>query len=173
MAVNPAGVKAEGKCTVVYVPTLTDPTDVLVSEWAAGLDVSYFITAGNFQAGGEQAKGDDRRLGSKKTYQTLGRTTDTIGDIVYIADPQAAAAAPSNEAYETFKEGITGFFLVRWGIDVDTAGAAAQKIDVYPIEFGSQNKTPLGENDEFAKLTVTQAVAVTGPVQKDVPLATS
>lgn len=167
----PTGVKAEGSSMVVFVPTLADPDDVLVSEITGGLDVSFFITAGNFQPGADQAKGDDRRHGSKETYETLGRVKRTIADLVYIADPQAAAAAAQNEAYETFKDGVTGYLCHRLGIDVATAPAAAQNWDIYPVEFGAQVKTPLAADDEFAKITATQAVAVTGPVHVDVPLA--
>lgn len=170
----PPGIKAEGKSSVLYVPTLTSPAAPTTAEvtGASALDLSFFLTAGSFKAAGEQAKGDDRRYGSKQTFQTLGRTTHTIDDIVYISDPQAAASAPTNEAMETLAEGITGYLIVRWGLDAESAAfAATQKVDVYPVEFGSQNKTPLGDNDEFAKITITQGVAVTGLVRKQVAIA--
>lgn len=169
----PVGKKAEGSSMVVFVATLGDPSDVLVSEITGGLDVSFFITAGNFKPGADQAKGDDRRHGSKETYEKLGRTKRTIDNLIYVADPQAAPAAADNEAYETFKEGITGFLCHRLGVDVATAPAATQKWDIYPVQFGAQVKTPLAEDDEFANITVTQAVAVTGPIHVDVPLAVS
>jgi hypothetical protein len=169
----PPGVKAEGNSTVVYVPALVSTTHVLVSEVTGGLDVSYFLKGGQFQPGGEQPKGDDRRYGSKATFEELGRDKPSIADIQYIIDPQAAAAVATNEAYETFKDGITGFFIVRWALDVDAAFAATQKVDVWPIKFGAQRKTPIAENDEFAKLTATQTVAVTGPVKYDQALFTS
>lgn len=173
VAYFPTAKKAEGNSKVVYVATLADPTDVLVSEVTAGLDVSNFITGGNWQPNADQAKGEDRRHGSKATFEALGREKWTLANLVYIADPQAAAAAPDNEAYETFKSGVVGYFLHRVGLDVDVAAAATQKWDVYPIEFGAQVKTPVAADDEFAKITCTQAVAVTGPVHQDVALATS
>src|SRR5215468_1860650 len=96
----PVGVKYEGNLKVAYVPTIASVTAPTVLEvTAAGaLDVSFFITAGNFKPNAEQARGDDRRVGSKQTFQTLGRENATIDDIVYIADPQAAAATPGNKA---------------------------------------------------------------------------
>lgn len=166
----PTAVKAEGNSKVVYVPTLADPAAVTVLEVTGGTDVSNFITGGNWQPSADQAKGDDRRHGSKATFESLGREKWTIANLVYVADPQAAAADPDNEAYETFKSGVTGYFLHRVGLDVDTAAATTQKWDVYPIEFGAQAKTPLAADDEFAKITVTQTVAVTGPVHQDVAL---
>jgi len=171
VAYYPTGKKAEGNSKVVFVTTLVDPADILVSEVTGGLDVSNFIKGGAWQPSADQAKGEDRRHGSKDTYEQLGRIKRTIADLVYVADPQAAPADADNEAYETFKAGVTGWFLHRVGLDVDTAAAATQKWDAYPIEFGAQVKTPVAEDDEFAVITVTQAVAVTGRIFEDVPLA--
>ena len=175
MAVTiPPGVKAEGNLKVAYVPTIADLTAPTVAELTAvgALDVSFFITGGNFKPSGEQARGDDRRVGSKQTFERLGREKSTIDDIIYVADPQAAAAAAANKAMELFQADVTGFFVVRYGLDAESVDfAAAQKVDIWPIEFGVQNKTQLAENDEFALITITQGVAVTGIVKKDVAIA--
>jgi hypothetical protein len=72
---------------------------------------------------------------------------------------------------ELFQPGVAGFFVVRYGLDAETVDfAAAQKVWVWPIVFGGQFITQLAENDEFAKITITQAVAVTGIVRKQVAL---
>ena len=170
----PAGVKAEGNVKVAFVPTIVDvnaPTEDEVTA-AGALDVSFFILAGQFKPSGEQARGDDRRVGSKQTFETLGREKSTIDDLVYIADPQAAALAVGNKAMELFQPGVTGYFVVRYGLDAESVDfAAAQKVDVWPVVFGVQNKTPLAEDDEFAKITITQGVAVNGIVRKDKAIA--
>ena len=169
----PTGVKAEGNLKVAYVPTIASVTAPTVAEvTAAGaLDISFFLTAGNFQPSGEQARGDDRRVGSKQTFETLGREKSTISDLIYIADPQAAAATPSNKAMELFQPGVAGFFVVRYGLDAETVDfVAAQKVDVWPIVFGAQNKVPLAEDDEFAKIRIVQPVAVSGVVKKQIAL---
>lgn len=171
----PVGVKAEGNLKVAYVPTIANLAAPTVAEvTAAGaLDISFFLMAGQFKPTGEQARGDDRRVGSKKTYETMGREKNTIDDIVYIADPQAAALAAGNKAMELFQDAVSGFFVVRYGLDAETVDfAAAQKVDIWPIQFGAQNKVPLDENDEFAKIRVTQGVAVIAPgVKKQVAIA--
>jgi hypothetical protein len=169
----PVGVKAEGNLKVSFVPTISVVTAPTVVEVTAtgSLDVSFFITAGNFKPSGEQARGDDRRVGSKQTFEVLGREKTTIDDLIYIADPQAAAATPGNKAMELFVPGVTGFFVVRYGLDAETVDfAAAQFVDVWPIVLGVQNKGQLAENDEFAKITIVQPVAVTGIVRKQVAL---
>jgi hypothetical protein len=169
----PPGVKAEGNLKVSFVPTIavvTAPTATEVNA-AGALDISFFLTAGNFKPSGEQARGEDRRVGSKQTFETLGREKSTIDDLVYVADPQAAALAANNKAMELFQPGVSGFFVVRYGLDAETVDfTAAQKVDVWPIIFGVQNKVPLDENDEFAKIRITQPVAVTGIVRKQVAL---
>lgn len=169
----PVGVKAEGNLKVVWVPTLTSVTAPPVADVnaAGGLDISFFLTAGNFKPSGEQARGEDRRVGSKQTFETLGREKSTIDDIVYIADPQAAALAAGNKAMELFQPGVTGFFIVRYGLDAETVDmAVAQKVDIWPMQFGVQNKVALDENDEFAKIRITQPVAVTGIVRKQIAI---
>lgn len=169
----PAGVKAEGTLKVAYVPTIAVPTAPTVTECTAAgaLDVSFFFTAGNFKPSGDQARGDDRRVGSKQTFEVLGREKSSIDDLEYIADPQAAALAATNKAMELFQPGVTGYFVVRYGLDAETVDfVAAQKVWVWPIIFGAQNLTPLAENDEFKKITMTQPVAVTGIVRKQVAL---
>lgn len=169
----PAGVKAEGNLKVAYVPTIAALATPTVTECTAAgcLDVSFFITGGNFKPSGEQARGDDRRVGSKQTFEALGREKSTIDDLIYIADPQAAAAVAGNKAMELFQAGVAGYFVVRYGLDAETVDfVAAQKVDIWPIVFGVQNKSALAENDEFAKITIVQAVAVTGIVKKQVAL---
>jgi hypothetical protein len=169
----PAGVKAEGNLKVAFVPTIAAvATPTIVEVTAAGaLDISFFVTGGNFKPSGDQARGDDRRVGSKQTFESLGREKSTIDDLVYIADPQAAAAAVGNKAMELFQPGVSGYFVVRYGLDAETVDfVAAQKVDIWPIIFGVQNKTQLAENDEFAKITITQPVAVIGIVKKQIAL---
>lgn len=172
--VIPVGVKAEGTLKVAYVPTIATPTAPTVVEvTAAGaLDVSFFFTAGNFKPGGDQARGEDRRVGSKQTFEVLGREKPTIADLEYIIDPQAAAATPTNKAMELFQAGVSGFFVVRYGLDAElTDFLAAQKVDVWPITLGAQFKVELADNDEFAKIRMKQPVAVTGLVRKQAALA--
>jgi hypothetical protein len=78
----PAGVKAEGNLKVAYVPTIANlATPTVVEVTAAGaLDISFFLTAGNFKPSGEQARGDDRRVGSKQTFEVLGREKSSFDD---------------------------------------------------------------------------------------------
>lgn len=165
--VYPEGVQAEGNVKVVFVTAIADPEEPTIAELNAGVDLSCFIK-GTFELSGEQATGSDRRLCSKEDFQVLGRITRSLEPITYVYDPQAAASEPDNEAYETLKAGVTGFLAIRYGLDAqDTAWAASQKVDVAPVECGFQKKDGIPEDDEFAKLTVTQTFGIIGPVADD------
>lgn len=174
MAVTiPPGLKAEGNVKVAFVLSLANPSAPLASEINAGssIDISFFLMAGAFQPNQEQARGDDRRFASKQSFETLGRKKPSIADIRYIGYPQAAAGDVNNKAMEVLAEDQTGFCVVRYGLDAETVDfAASQKGDVWPVVMGVQNKTPLAEDDEFAKITITQPIAVTGQVRKQVTI---
>ena len=173
--VFPTGVTAEGNVKAKVVPAIANPSaPSLATEInaATAVDISGYIMAGAFTLASEQGRGTNRRLGSKQTFQRLGRDNPTIEDIRYVYYPQAAAADPNNKAYETLISGYAGFIVVRYGLDAQTVDfAAAQKVDIWPVEFGVQRKDPPPEDDEFALLTVTQAVGVTGVVVRNSTIA--
>lgn len=166
VTVYPEGVQAEGNDAVWFVPAIANLTAPTVTEINAGINLSCYIK-GTFDINNEQGTGDDRRLCSKQTFQTLGRVTTSVQPITYVYDPQAPTGDAENEAYETLTQGTKGYLVRRRGLDAqDVDIAAAQKVTVVPIECGVQDEDPIPDNDEFAKLTVTQVFGVTGPVKK-------
>lgn len=173
--VFPTGVTAEGNVKAKVVPAIANrsaPSLATEINSAAAVDVSGFLMAGAFSPGAEQGRGTNRRLGSKQTFQTLGRENPSIEDIRYVYYPQSAPADPNNKAYETLISGFAALLVVRYGLDATTSAfAASQKVDIYPVAFGVQRKDPPPEDDEFALLTVTQAIAVTGVVTRDAVIA--
>jgi hypothetical protein len=90
-----------------------------------------------------------------------------MADLNYIYDVQNAASV-SNKLYAALPEGATGYFVARYGLDVDTAAAAGQKVDVIPVKLGPKVKLPPTRN---TKGQVKQKPFVTGPVQQDVSIA--
>ncbi len=171
--VFPTGVTAEGNVKAQVVPAIAVKTAPTLAEVTAGIDISGFVMAGQFTLAGDQGSGANRRLGSKQTFQRLGRENPAIEPIQYVYYPQATAPDANNKAFETLVSGYAGFIVVRYGLDAQTvAWAATQKVDVWPVEFGVQRKDPPPEDDEFALLTVTQAVAVTGVVERNATIAT-
>ncbi len=172
--VFPDAINAEGNVKVRWVPVLANPASPSLAteiNGASAKELTGVILGGAFQPTSEQAKGDDRRLGSKQTFQVFGRITDGVEDVTYVYDPQAAAGAAINIAYEALTQGATGYFVVRYGIDVNTAFAAAQKVDTIPVTCGVQRKSTPPADDEFAKLTVVQGFIVRSTVNRNVAIA--
>lgn len=163
----PPGVDAEGRRNAIFVPTsdfsvatLTGPTAV---------ELTCYLSKGTLGVSAETERGTDERECTTQVFEVLGKTTWNVNDLEYVWEPQAAAAAPNNKAYEMLAPGTTGFLVVRFGIDADTALAVGDLVWQWPVTVGEQvPKTPEGNAAE--KLKITQAVVVTGNVVKDEPL---
>lgn len=172
--VFPEGISAEGNIKVAFVSTIAATTNIpTVAELAAtgSVDLSCYITS-EFGVSREQSTGEDRRLCSKEVFQALGRVTNSIPATEYVYEPQAAAASPTNKAYDTLKKGTKGYLVIRYGLDSSTvAWASGQKVDVIPVECGVQTKLGNQGADEFAKLRIQQTFGVRGPLVEDVAIA--
>lgn len=169
----PEGVSAEGNIKVEFVPTFVDLEAPKVTEVKAtgSVAISRYIT-NEFGVGGEQATGEDRRLESKRVFQVLGRLTNSIPPIEYVYDPQADPGDLDNKAYDTLKQDVKGFLVVRYGLDAQEIDwAATQKVDIVPVTCGAQIKLGNAGADEFAKLRIQQTFAIRGLPVEDVALA--
>lgn len=166
--VFPPGVTAEGNVKVIIFPACIVKTAPTIAELSAGIDVSGFIMGGQFSPTAEQASGTNRRLGSKQTFQRLGRDNPSFENLQYVYYPQATAPDVNNKAAEVLISGYAAFAFIRYGLDAtSTDVATGQKGEVWPVQFGVQQKMPPPEDDEFALLTISQAVAVTGVVERN------
>ena len=172
--VFPEGVSAEGNIKVTFVSTIAATTKIpTVAELSATgtVDLSCYIT-GDFEISREQSTGEDRRLCSKEVFQQLGRVTNSVPATDYVYEPQAAAASPTNKAYDTLKKDVSGYLVIRYGLDARAvAWAVTQKVDVVPIKCGVQRKLGTTGGDEFSKLRIQQMFSVTGPMVEDVAVA--
>lgn len=165
----PPGYVADASIRVWFVPTLANPAAPSVAtEINAGttIDLTCYLTNG-FAPDASIATITDDRLCLAQVLEGRGITTWSIEEIQYIWDPQNPASL-SNKAYAGLVEGGTGYFVVRHGMSVDTAAAAAQKVWVIPVEFGVA--VPMAP-ERNTKGRVKQKPFVTGPVQKNVALA--
>ena len=84
--------------------------------------------------------------------------------------PRSAAATPasvSNKLYAGLPENASVYIVARYGMNVDTAAAATQKVDVFPVKMGPPVKLPPERN---TKGRVKQKPFVNGVVQRDVAL---
>jgi hypothetical protein len=160
---NPA--KAFGTEKWAYVPTIANTATPLVTEVnaAGALDVTmmFFASSARPDASVNMAKAA-RRVGDIESYEFVGETSYTFGEVHYSFDPQGAALSNGVKAYEKFPAGTTGYLVRRLGIDRNTDFAASQFVSMFPVAFGPQVETTEGDN-ESAEVAIKQGVALTGP----------
>lgn len=171
--IRPSATKAYLREKVVFVPTIAAEGAPTVAELtgASALDVTKMLYASSARPSQTtNLARAPRRLGDGATYEFVGESQSSIGEVRYSFDPQAAAASDGKKAAEKFVEGTTGFLVYRWGIDRDTDVAAGQFVTVVPVEFGPQNETTEGDG-EAAEVAIVQTVAQTGPKSMNVAVA--
>src|SRR3954469_12179409 len=122
---RPSASKAYLRNSWVFVPTVagyaagTGPTAVEVTG-ASSLDVSLMLYDSSAQPSqSTNLARAPKRLGDGTTYEFVGETQATIGELRYSFDPQAAAASTGKKAKEKFTPGTTGFLVNRRGIDIN------------------------------------------------------
>lgn len=163
---QPASVPADGNLKVAWVPVIAVTTAPTIAEInaAGSKDFSCYLTAEGLGLTTEEQSVADLRLCSRQEFERRGRFKDGM-DLGYIYNPTSAG---DNQAYSTMVPGTLGYIVVRWGVAYETAFAAAQVIDVYPVECGIRKKQPPTAN---TVLTVMQKMFVRGSVQRDVAIA--
>ena len=164
--IRPADTKAYLRDKWVFVPTGTyDPANpsLAVLGAASALDVTkmFFASSARPSQSTNLARAA-RRLGDGETYEFVGESQSTFGEVRYAFNPQAAALSDGKKAFEKFPAGTTGFLVNRLGIDRDTDLAVGQFVTSYPVEFGPQLESLEGDG-EAAQVAIVQTVAQTGP----------
>lgn len=168
----PDYVTAEGNVKVAYVPAIASVTAPTATELngASAVDITCFLpeTWGGITA--DQSKGEQRRMCTKESFQSFGRTTRTVADFTYTYLPQATGTDPANKAKTALTPGAKGYLVVRYGPAATGAFATADKVDILPVEVGTRSKAT-GGSDEFAPLTITQGMVARGILVEDATVA--
>lgn len=111
-----------------------------------------------------------KRVGDGVTYEFVGETQSSIGEVRYSFDPQSAALSDGRKCFEFLPEGTTGYYVTRWGIDRDTdLAATTQKVTSRPFEAGPQLEVPEGDA-EGSEVAIVQPLAATGPQSLNVAI---
>lgn len=164
--VFPDGVDAQGNAALWFLPAISNlTTGPTVAEFTAGVNLSCAIDG--FAPTSDQTTTTDLRYCSTQTYEQPGRVTVSIDAISYVYDPQAPTNATTYKHYNTLKQGTKGYLVNRLGVGVNTAIAAAQVVDVYPVVAGAQGRQAIDPSAEGSKIKVTQKFFVTGQVIYD------
>lgn len=157
---------ADGNVKVAFVPTIADPAAPTTAELTAAgvVDLSCYLTADGWTPGLDEQTITDDRLCSTQTFEQPGRAARSL-TVKYIENP---GSATDNKAYTTLVPGTSGYFVQRRGKPFDTAFAAADVVDVWPVTAGKYDPQPPEAN---SVLKVAQKMFVTGTVEQNVAVA--
>lgn len=164
--IRPTATKHYLRSKWVFVPTgsysPTAPSTAIVGG-ATALDVTkmFFASSATPTQATNLAR-SPKRLGDAETYEFVGETNPTFGEVRYSFNPQGAAASDGVKAYEKFVPGTTGYMVNRLGLDRDADFVAGQFVTSYPVEVGPQQEVPEGDG-EGAEVAIVQTFAQTGP----------
>lgn len=159
---RPAANPLYGKENWVIIPSVADITAITATEWnaASSLDVTRIVFASTGKPSQSTSRvAAERRLGDTKTYERLGTSSVTGGDMLYAHNTQGAALSDGQKMYEAIPDGTTAVLANRRGIARATAGAAGQGYHAYPVQFGPSFPADAGDA-EAAEDAMTCAFAV-------------
>lgn len=166
---RPDATKAYLRDKWIWVPEGTyDPAapSLAILTGASALDVTKMFYASSARpTQSTNLARAPKRLGDGETYEFVGESQATIGEVRYSFNPQGAALSLGVKAFETFggeTGGAKGFLVNRLGIDRDTDLATAQFVTSYPAEAGPPIEVPEGDA-EGAEVAIAQTFAQTGP----------
>lgn len=167
----PTSMRSDGRLRVAFVPTtpgIDDPTDPILSEITAGTtkEGSCYLTSTGFQNTVQETPVTDDRMCTTQTFERVGRKLLGL-TLMYVYN---LTSENDNIWYTALTELNTGFIVARYGIPYDTAWAAGDVVDIYPVECGFQLKMPKEDNSVFR---VTQVMRIIDEYQADVELAAS
>lgn len=163
---RPAATKAYLREKIILVTDAAydpDAPSLAILNGSSALDVTnmFFASAARPDESTNMARAP-KRVGDGVTYEFVGETQSSIGEVRYSFDPQSAALSDGRLCFEFLPEGTTGYYVTRWGMDRDTDLATTQKVTSRPFEAGPQLEVPEGDT-EGSEVAIKQPLAATGP----------
>ncbi|MFB7288975.1 phage tail tube protein [Actinacidiphila glaucinigra] len=131
-------------CWATSIANINSPT---AAECNAALDFTTRVTPDGLKTDPSTADVDNSSLASTFDTKTVGR----IGFDCELTCKKGTTT-PENLPFTTLKYGVTGYLLVRRGVAYNTAFAAGQKVEVYPVICGEPMNIAPAAN-EVAKFT--------------------
>lgn len=152
---------------VTAIASLAAPKLATEINAASSVDATCYFTAAGWAPTASTNKGTrNPRLCSRVQVDTLNRTTFTLGDLMYIYDPQGAAGATGNKLKTLLAEGTKIYFVERLGLDGrNTINAVAQLVRTHYVLLGPQIVSG-DRTDENGEFYITQSASYVndGPV---------
>lgn len=136
---------------VQFVPTIASGTKApTVAELGLGTSLELLLTKTGLEGfDPSNAEVDTTSLGSPDDTKVPGRVSYSGTALVL------KKQTPTDPVYATLSVmNTTGFIVIRDAIVATTAFAAAQKVDVYPVQLGKTGKVGRGEDNSLLRYRV-------------------
>ena len=150
--VLPPSVPVDGMLKVTMVTTFADPNVPKLTELAAlsSIDITCYLTKdGSFKESFDQSTFVDARACTSEEWEQLGAIKRGLEDLVYVYQPQAAALAADNAAFEKLVPGSKGYFVIRRAVAYQTANAVGQFVSVWGATLGGRAEVGDTSNSVF------------------------
>jgi len=156
-----ADIVSDGTVKVTWMLTCAVESAPTAVEVQAGVDLEGYITPDGLSISTNTDEVDVSALSSTQYAVRVGRRKD---DITIMFKDQGRDVEP----YTTFAGTPDGYLVVRHGTPASTAWAAADIVNMYPVEAGYRQSVPIAAN-EVLKFSVP--FMVTGTIQEAVALS--
>lgn len=158
---EPASVPFDGNTLVLWVPTIADPEYPTLTELTGGsvFDATCYFTDTGWAPTMTESAVTDNRLCSTDDFGAPGRRAHSL-PMVYVTNPESPN---DDEARTTFEYMEEGYIVERVGIPYDTALAAWDFVDVYPVVLGDQQHAIRTANTPW---TISQMAYLRAPGRK-------
>lgn len=132
----------DGKTRVGWASSIANIAAPTAAECNGALDLTKRITPDGLKTDPTTADVDTSSLASRFDTKKAGR-------VGYEAELTLKRGDnPTDDLpYTTLKYGVNGYLIVRRGIAFETAFAAGQQVEVYPIECGERANIPPAANE--------------------------
>ena len=167
---SPAGVPSSKNRNAIWVDAIAVPESPTVAELTsstAALDISCWLNSDWESFSATQNKETDERWCGNK-FESMGDVEYTVGDLVYVVDPQATDTTGTGRASAFLTEGKRGWLVIRRGKNMDLPVIAGDKVDLLFCHLGAPVPDQTGKNEP---LRDRQAVAVVGNVLRGISVA--
>lgn len=159
------GIASDGHGLVLWVPEagLLDPSKPTVAELTDPevVPLTYSLTPDGFTHEVKVAQITSGRYTLSQALTYDGKETHSV-EVKYVWTGTA-----SDVARVTLEKGAKGYIVHRLAVPNETEIAAAQLVDVIPVQCSVQRKVPPTENTELQRV---QSLNVIGRVHLDVPV---
>lgn len=161
-----ADIIVDGKTWVAFVPTIANPAAPTVAELVAG-DVLHNNLIPTGLEGFETSTAEIDNTSLASTFDTKLPGRQSYSGTGLVLKKQSG----TDDVFDLLTTpGTDGFIVIRDGVDVGTAPAAGDQVEVYPVRTGGFTMVGRGEANSVLRYRVATPVT-SEPAQKAVVAA--